>query len=51
MDSLSPDGRACQRGRWVDCSLRFPRRGRVDAVHDFPCQVAPQVAPPQNWLP
>lgn len=51
MDSLSPDGRARQFGRRIDCSLRFPRHGWVDAVHDLPCQVAPQVASPQNWLP
>jgi hypothetical protein len=51
MDSLSPDGRARQRGRWIDCSLCFPRHGRVDAVHDLSCQVGPQVVPPQIWLP
>ena len=51
MDSLSPDGRARQRGWWVDCSLRFPCLGRVDAVHDLSCQVGPQVVAPQNWLP
>ncbi len=51
MDSLSANGRARQRGWWVDCSLRFPCCGCVDAVHDLPCQVGPRVAPPENWLP
>ena len=51
MDSLSPNGRACQRGWWANCSLRFPFCGCVDALHDLPCQVVPQVVPPQDWLP
>ena len=51
MGSIGSHGRACQRGRWIDCSLRLPLRGCVDAVHDIPCQVGPGMVPPQNWLP
>ena len=51
MGSLSPDGRACQLGWWIDCSIRVPRRCCLDIVHDLPRQVDPEAVPLQKWLP
>ena len=51
MDSPSPDSRARQFCRWINCSLCFPRHRGLDVVHDLPCQMGSQVVPPQVWLP